>query len=207
MFSNLRRIAERAIEKQKDVYVCFIDYSKAFDKVNDTLFRTLDALDVDEADKRVLADLYWRQSVAVKHNNEISEWQEIKRGVRQGCVGSPHLFNLYTEPIMRQLDDQDGFPLGGRHLNNLRYADNTVILAGSQRKLQELMNIDTQESEAMGLTIYTGKSVTMTFSKSEQPPQCLITIGGEQVKQVESFSYLGSLLTSDGRSDKEIKKR
>lgn len=69
------------------------------------------------------------------------------------------------------------------------------------------MNIVTQESEAMGLTINTGKSVTMTFSKSEQPPQCLITIGGEQLKQVESFSYLGSLLTSDGRSDKEIKRR
>ena len=129
----LRRIAERAIEKQKDVYVCFIDYSKAFDKVkHDTLFRTLDALDVDEADKRVLADLDWRQSVAVKHN-EIGEWQEMKRGVRQGCVGSPHLFNLYTEPIMRQLDDEDGFPIGGRHLNNLRYADDTVILADSQR--------------------------------------------------------------------------
>jgi hypothetical protein len=101
----LRRFIERAIEKQTDIYACFIDYSKAFDTVkHGKLIEVLHNLDVDKKDIQLLGNLYWKQEAAVRINGEISEYMEIKQGVRQGCVASPHLFALYTEMIMRKIE-------------------------------------------------------------------------------------------------------
>ena len=108
----LKRLVERSVEKQKNVYTCFIDYSKAFDTVkHDSLVELLQSLDVDDADTRLLTNLYW--TAAVRCDKDLSEWMSIKQGVRQGCVASPHLFALYTEMIMRGIEDMEGFRIGG----------------------------------------------------------------------------------------------
>ena len=123
-------LVERSVEKQKDVYTCFIDYSKTFDTVkHDSLVELLQSLDVDDADTRLLTNLYWTQTADVRLDKDLSEWMSIKQGVRQGSVASPHLFALYTEMIMREKEDPEGFRIGGKVVNNLRYADDTVILA------------------------------------------------------------------------------
>ena len=76
---------ERSVEKQKDIYNCFIDYSKAFDTVkHDSLVELLQSLDVDDADTRLLTNLYWTQTAAVRCDKDLSEWMSIKQGVRQG---------------------------------------------------------------------------------------------------------------------------
>ena len=80
-------------------------------------------------------------------DDDISEWFDIKQGVRQGCVASPHLFALDTEMIMRELDDMDGFRIGITVVNNLRYADDTVIIAKSEEHLQRLINVVMTKSE------------------------------------------------------------
>ena len=135
-------MSERAIEKQKDIYVCFIDYSKAFDTVrHEPLIDLLKAIDVDSHYVQLLANLYWKLKTEVHHNGEISEWMSIKQGVRQGCVSSPHLFAMYTEMIMISLEDKGGFRIGARVINNLRYADDTVILAKTEHELQHLMDM------------------------------------------------------------------
>ena len=82
---------------------------------------------MDSHDVQLLANLYWKQKATVCHNDKISEWMSIKQGVRQGCVASLHLFAMYTEMIMRSLEDKGGFRIGDRVINNLRYADDTVI--------------------------------------------------------------------------------
>ena len=93
----LRRLVERMIEKQKDVYVCFIDYSQAFDAVkHEPLIELLQSIDIDPQDVKLLANLYWNQQATVRHNGEISESINIMQGVRQG---SPHLFVFYTESL------------------------------------------------------------------------------------------------------------
>ena len=98
----LKRLVERSLEKQKDVYICFINYSKASDTVkHDLLVELLQSLDVDDADTQLLTNLYWTQTAAVRCDKDLSEWMSIKQEVRQGCVASPHLFALYTEMIMR----------------------------------------------------------------------------------------------------------
>ena len=112
--------------KQKCVYVCFIDYSKAFDTVKHTLLEDLlQSLGVDQAQLRLLTSLYWNQTAAVRCDDDIKQW------VRQGCVASPHLITLYTKIIMRELGNMEGFIIGGTVVNNLHYADDTVIVAES----------------------------------------------------------------------------
>ena len=128
----LKRLVERSVEKHEDVYTCFIDYSKAFDAVkHDSLVE----LDVDYEDTRLLTNLYWTQTAAVRCNKDLSELMKIKQGVRQGCVVSRHLFALYTAMIMREIEDMERFQIGGKVANNLRYVDDTVILAESKQQL------------------------------------------------------------------------
>ena len=130
---TLSMLMERCIEVQKDLYICFIDYFKAFDKVkHEKLFEMLNQLDIDGKDLRVLRNLYWDQTAAVGVGGELSEYTNIKRGVRQGCVMSPDLFNLYSEVILRNLDGSEGLKANGENLNNLRYADDTSLLAGGK---------------------------------------------------------------------------
>ena len=165
----LKRLVERSVEKQKDVYTCFIDYSKAFDTVkHDSLVELLQSLDVDDADTRLLTNLYWPQTAAVRCDKDLSEWMSIKQGVRQGCVASPHLFALYTEMIMREIEDMEGFRIGGKVVNNLRCADDTVILAESEEQLQQLINTVVTESELKGLYLNSTKSFAMVFFRKQK---------------------------------------
>ena len=163
----LRRLVERSVEKQRDVYTCFIDYSKAFDIVKHVwLVELLQSLDVDKSETRLLTNLYWKQTAAVRCGDNISEWLDIKQGVRQGCVASSHLFALYTEMIMREIYYMDGFRIGGTVVNNLRYANDTAIIAESEEQLQRLINVVVTKSEEKGLYLNSAKSFTMVFSKA-----------------------------------------
>ena len=130
---NLKMIVEKYIETQKDIYACFIDYSKAFDTVNhEKLIECLKTTDIDQSDIALIANLYWEQDTKIRIGKEMSESLKIKRGVRQGCVLSPSQFNLYTEHIFRQIDELPGVKIGGRNINNLRYANDTVLLAETE---------------------------------------------------------------------------
>ena len=144
----LCRLVERSIQKQKNVLTCFINYIKAFDTVKHaSLFDLLSSHNIESDDIKLLANLYWNQQAAVRNNGEVSESINIKQGIRQDCVASPHLFALYTEMIMRNIEEKRGFRVGGIVINNLRYADDTVIMAETEEKLQQLIDIVVRESE------------------------------------------------------------
>src|SRR5438132_5897329 len=117
----LRNICERTIEVNKNLYLCFIDFTKAFDKVRHIkLLNMLQDLDLDGKDIRQVRNLYWDQSAAIRYQNELGNFASIKRRVSQGCVLSPDLFNLYSENIMRHIEGVGGLIIGGHRLNNLR---------------------------------------------------------------------------------------
>ena len=178
----LRRLVERSVEKQRVVYTCFIDY--AFDTVkHESLVELLQSLDVGKSETRLLTNLDWKQTAAVMCGDDISEWLDIK----QGCVASPHLFALYTEMIMRELYDMDGFRIGVTVVNNLRYADDTVIIAESEEQLQRLINVVVTKREEKGLYLNSAKSFTMVFSKASQIPTCNINVHGKILEQVQSL--------------------
>ena len=89
-------IAKKHIEVNQNLYTCFIDYSKAFDRVHHAqLINCLEKIGIDGRDIRVIANLYWHQKAAIRIQNELSPFTSIERGGRQGCVLSPYLFNIY----------------------------------------------------------------------------------------------------------------
>ena len=204
----LRMLAERAIEMQKDIYVCFIDYEKAFDRVkHGELIQMLESIGADGKDIRMIENVYWNQKAAVKIDGEQSEWVEIKRGVRQGCVMSPDLFSLYGEFIMREAEDEGGLKVGGRSVNNIRYADDTVLIADSEEKLLSLLQRVHIASEEKGLSINVAKTECMVMTKGKERVRCELNLNGERIKQVDQFCYLGSWITADVRCEREIKYR
>ncbi|GFN73707.1 retrovirus-related pol polyprotein line-1 [Plakobranchus ocellatus] len=151
---TLSMLMERCIEMQKDLHLRFIDYSKDFDKVRHVeLFRMLEKLVIDGKDLRIIRNLNWNQTASVRIGGEHSDFKPIKRGVRQGCVMSPDLFNLYCEIILRNLDGISGFKINGENLYNLKYADGTVLIAESGKQLQKLLDTVVLESERIGLSL------------------------------------------------------
>ena len=118
--------------------------------------------------------------------NELSEEIEIKRGVRQGWVLSILLFNLYSEDIVQEaLENQKtlGVKVNGKVINNIRYADDTVLIAETLEELQRLMDLVVQTSEERGLTLNTKKTKFMTITKQQQQRETL-WVRGESVKKV-----------------------
>ena len=97
--------------------------------------------------------LYWQQTATVKFGDEYSEFFPIIRSVRQGCVLSPKLLNLYTEKIFNESDELSGCVVGGENLNNLRYTDDTALLAESESALQDIVDVVRQNSEEKGLSM------------------------------------------------------
>jgi len=125
-------LSERAIEMQRNLFLCFIDYSKAFDNVkHEKLLEMLEDIQIDGKDLRIIRNLYWKQTAPIRIGGQVGKFVEIKKGVRQGCVMSPDLFNLYSERALRELEDMPGMVVGGSNINNIRYADDTVLLATS----------------------------------------------------------------------------
>ena len=151
----IRTIVEKAIEIQQDIYICSIDYTKTFDTIkHEQLMRILHALNVNGKDLRITTqELYWEQTAVIRYENERGDLVEIKRGVRQGCVLSPGLFSLYSGYVMREIEDHPSITLGGQNINILRYADDTALIAPSEKDLQTLLDIINEESERVGLSL------------------------------------------------------
>ena len=133
------------------------------------------------------------------------DWFQIGKGVCQGCILSPCLFNFYTEYIMRNggLDEaQAGIMIAGRNINNLRYADDTTLMAESEEELKSLLMKVKEKSEKVGLKLNIQKTKIMVAS-----PITSWQIDGETVETVADFIFWGSKITADGDCSHEIKRR
>ena len=118
---------------KKNIYLCFIKYAKAFNCVDhDKLWKALREMGISDHFTCLLRNLYANQEPTVKTLYGTTDWFKIKKGVRQGCLLKPCLFNLYAEHIMRnaRLDElQARIRIGGRNINNLRYVDDITLMA------------------------------------------------------------------------------
>jgi len=162
----LLQTKEKRIEKQKYLYICFIDYVKAFVCVkHDTLLEIIQGFDIDAKDLRLIRNMYYGQKAAIRIKGELGEWVCIQKDVRQGCIQSPDLFNLYSEKALKTIRMCDGFDLEGANYNNLRYADDIALIADSEEKLQRLLKVVAKESERLGLRINCDKTYVLVASK------------------------------------------
>ena len=205
---RLRATIDKCIEKQKELYICFIDYVKAFDCVkHDKLLDFIESLDIDGKDLTLIRSLYYDQKAAIRIMGDLGEWVDIQKGVRQGCILSPDFFDLYSEGALRKKRMCDGVDLEGMNCNNFRYTDDTVLIADSEKKLLRLLNVVTKESERRGLKLNCEKTYVMVASKKAQAPVRSVTVNTVQIEQGNNFKYLGSWITSDERSDMNIRCR
>ena len=140
--ANICWIMRKAREFQKNIYFCFIDYAKAFDCVDHKkLWKNLREIRIPDHLTCLLRNLYAGQEATVRTGHGKTDWLQIGKGVRQGCVLSPCLFNLYAEYIMRNAglgEAQAGIKIARRNINNLRYADDTTLMAESEEELKSL---------------------------------------------------------------------
>ena len=129
--ANIRWIIRKAREFQKNIYFCLIDYTKAFECVNHNKpWKIFQEMGIPDHLTCLLRNLYAGQEVTVRIGHGTTDWFQIRKGVCQGCILSPCLFHLYAEYIMRNAgleEAQAGIKIAGRHINNLRYADDTTL--------------------------------------------------------------------------------
>ena len=145
---------EKAREFQKNIYFCLIDYAKAFDCVDhNKLWKILKEMGIPDNLTCLLRNLYADQEAAVRTGHGTTDWFQIGKGLPQGCILSPCLFNFYAEYIMRNAgleEIQAGIKIAGRNLNNLRYADDITLMAESEEELKSLLMKVKEESEKVG---------------------------------------------------------
>jgi len=138
----LRIISERNLEIDEEISVCFIDWQKAFDRVNwSKLMQILKETGIDWRERRLISSLYVAQSVKVRLNRGETRSMKVGRGVRQGCCLSPILFNLYSECLTKvALEGFGGFQIGGQIIHTVKYADVLVLLAKEEKVLQDMID-------------------------------------------------------------------
>ena len=138
--ANIRWIIGKAREFQKNIYFCFIDYAKAFDCMDHSkLWKSLKDMGIQDHLTCLLRNLYAGQEATVRTGHGTTDWFQTEKGVRQGCILSPCLFNLYAEYSMRHTglkEAQAGIKIAGRNINHLRYADDTTLMAESEEELK-----------------------------------------------------------------------
>uniref|UniRef100_A0AC11DKK4 Uncharacterized protein n=2 Tax=Ovis aries TaxID=9940 RepID=A0AC11DKK4_SHEEP len=200
--ANICWIMEKAREFQKNIYFCLTDYAKAFDCVDhNKLWKILSEMGIPEHLTCLLRNVYAGQEAIIRTGHETTDWFQIGKGVRQGWILSPCLFNFYAEYIMRNagLDEAHaGIRIARKNISHLRYADDTTLMAESEEELKSLLMKVKVESEKVGLKLNIQKTKIVASS-----PITLWQIDGETVAD---FIFLGSKLTADGDCSHEIKR-
>ena len=147
-------IIKKAREFQKNIYLCFIDYAKAFDCVgHNKLWKIRKEIGILDHLTCLLRNLYAGQEATIRIGHGTTDWFQIGKGVCQGCILSPCLSNLYAEYIMRNIgldESQAGIKIAGRNINNLRYSDDTTLMAESEEELKSLLVKVRKASQKVG---------------------------------------------------------
>ena len=163
--ANIHWIIEKAREFQKNIYFCFIDYAKDFDCVDDNkLWKILKEKGIPDHLTCLLRNLYAGQEATIRTGHGTTDWFQTGKGVRQGCILSPCLFNLYAEYIMKNtgLDEaQAGIKIARRNTNNFGYPDDTTLMAESKEELKRLLMKVKEEIEKFSLKLNIQKTKTM----------------------------------------------
>ena len=159
------RSSKKQESSRKNIYFCFIDYAKAFDCVDhNKLWKILKEMRLPDHLTCLLRNLYAGQEATVRTEHGTTNWFQIGKGLCQGCILKPCLFNLYAENSMRNAGlekAQAGIKIAGRNINNLRYADDTTLMAESEEGLTSLLMRVKEESEKVGLKLNIQKTKIM----------------------------------------------
>ena len=207
---TLRQLAEKYTEFSKSLYICYVDFKKAFDSIwREGLWKVMRHLGYPYKLIRLLESLYEGTFSAVRTGGDFSEWFETIVGVLQGCMLSPLLFNIFLEIIMARavIDVDAGAVLSGTKINNLRFADDIAAMAEDEDDLQEMVDHIARESSRMGLKINVDKTEVQHVGRGNRAVNVNIKIDDRPLKQVENFVYLGGNMSEDASVEHDVRRR
>ena len=207
MLVALQILIEKTLEVDGQAFIVFIDYSKAFDSISQTqLFDILSEMGFPKHLVSLLEALYIDQLAVIRWNGSHTNAFNIDKGVRQGCILSPHLFSLHTESVMREAEIEElGVRIGGKLISNLRYADDTALCAQTQEEAEQLLTKVNDAGKERLLKLNVKKTKLLKVGNTQ--PDATVRVDGEQIEEVEHFKYLGSLKAANGRCEKDIRTR
>lgn len=208
-----KRTVECYTQGGSHVFASFLDFSKAFDRVSYwKLFHKLLDDKIDVGIVQLLAFWYSNQQACVRWHDSVSTFFSLGNGTRQGGVLSPWLFVRYVRDLLSRVSSSKvGCNIGGMFINILAYADDVVLLAPSWRALQQLLDIVEQESKLINMSLNTRKSVCMLFTPRDRSKVVMSSfpefcVNGEKLQFVESFKYLGHIISNSNIDDADIQR-
>nr|KAG5686382.1 hypothetical protein BaRGS_018690 [Batillaria attramentaria] len=206
--ASLRIIVEQSLEWNSPLYINFIDYEKAFDSVDrEALWKLLRHYGVSGKIISLIQCTYQDMSCRIAHAGQLSESFEVKTGVRQGCLLSPFLFLLVIDWIMKTTTAgrKNGIQWTlWTQLDDLDFADDLALLSHSHSQMQAKTTCLEATSAGTGLKINRKKTELMKINTTANTP---VTVGGEPIREVESFVYLGSVVDGQGGTDRDVTAR
>ena len=172
---NVRNIMEKCKNHNIPICLCFIDYAKAFDQgapfdcvSHAQLWKIMIQMGFPMHIINLIKKLYENQETTVRTNCGDTDWFRIGRGIRQGCIMSSNLYNIYAEDIMREVlqNYERGVKIGGVRYSNLRFADDTTLMCSSKSELLELLKQVKEISKKTGLLLNTEKTKIMVVDSN-----------------------------------------
>src|SRR5215469_5652612 len=209
----MKGLCEKYREKGKEIYLGFMDLEKAYDRIDrEALWRVVRKYGVNGRLMTALKSFYVNSRAIVKVGGWMGEMFDVKVGLRQGCVMSPWLFNVYMDSIVSEVKREcveEGLNLqserGGLHwrMNMLLYADDTVLMGETEESLQRLVTLFNRECEKRKVRINGDKSKVMRVGDNGRVMDMGIRIGRVSIKQVECIKYLGVVISAerDGKQE------
>ena len=184
----------------KKMYSCFIDLSKAFDTVpRDILLRKLKEIGITGNFFNIIRNIYTNDKAFIKLDGQITQSFSINQGVRQGCVLSPILFNIFMADLAKSLNSTDtGFLMENIKINSLFWADDIVLFANSPLELEQLLDIVATYCGINKLTVNCKKTKCMIFNKTGRLYRDKISMNGVLLDNVREYKYLGFIFTPSG---------
>lgn len=212
----VRQVCEKYLAKGKEVFFAFMDLEKAYDRVDrKAMWDILLLYGVGGKLLKAVQSFYVNSRACVRVGNEVSESFEVKVGLRQGCVMSPWLFNMYMDGVVREVNakvmgrgaeliEEDGQRW---ELSQLLFADDTVLIADTEEKLCHLVLEFGRVCERRKLRVNVGKSKVMRCNRNGDGDRLFVSLNGEVLEEVDSFKYLGSVVEASGGVAADVRHR
>ena len=186
------------MKKRQVTCAAFINFSKAYDRINRTLlWRKLEATGIDGKFINILKALYHKLKCSVKLNGVTTDWFDVSMGLKQGCILSPQLFNLFINDLTDRINDlKCGVKIGNEQISILLYADDIVLLSSNEEDLQCMLDLLYEYCRSWKMLLNFDKSKIVYFRpKSFLQTAYQFHCGSESIEVVSQYKYLGLILT------------
>ena len=211
----LRQMCEKMREKKKNIYVAFMDLEKAYDRVDrEAMWEVMRIYGIGGRVLRGIMSFYNEGRACVRVGQKVSDSFEVKIGLRQGCVMSPWLFNMFMDGVVREVyvrANQAGVRMNVAGvdlvLSQLLFADDTALVAESEDQLQCLVREFGRVCDRRKLKVNVDKSKVMKIGEDTEPVVIDIMLNGERMEVVNSFKYLGSCFSNEGGVKEDVSMR